>query len=305
MDDRAPDLTVVELGPDQLGLAAPLYADAPADRAYIDAVFERRSAGRIFVDRLDAPRAALMARSYEYFVAGEPVPALRRFIAEAPAEPDVFRFFYGYVSFADAWADALAEDAPTLEAIGRRTFVFDPADQPSLSGWRGRLPDGVALVPLDADLAERVDGELDEVIGLMWGSYATFAEHGFGTVAVDTASGRLLSVCAAFGRSDAEANLGVGTHPDHRRRGLATLCCRAAIAQTLDRGLTPTWDCDEANPPSAALALALGFTELPSFIELAYPLRAKPTPSTGLWRPEPGEGGSTRWNRAWGGSPSS
>jgi RimJ/RimL family protein N-acetyltransferase len=296
MDDPAA-LTVVELGPDQLGRAAPLFAGAAADRAYLDAVFEGRSPGRIFVDRLDRPRAALMARSYEYFVAGEPVPALRRFVAEAPAEPDVFRFFYGYVSFDDAWGAALREDAPTLEPIGRRTFVFHPADRPAVSGWRGRAPDGVDLVPLDADLARRADDELDEVIGLMWDGYDGFAEHSFGTVAVDTPTGRLLSVCAAFGRSDAEANLGVGTHPSHRRRGLATLCCQAAIERTLDLGLSPTWDCDQANPPSAALALSLGFTELAPFVELAYPLRAKPAPSTGLWRPEPGDGGATVWHR--------
>ena len=297
MDDHGRHSTVVELAPEQIGLAAPLYADAPAARAYIGAVFEGRSPGRIFVDQVDQPCAALMARSYEYFVAGEPVPSLRRFIAEAPAEPDVFRFFYGYVSFDDAWVAALREDAPTLEAIGRRTFFFHAENRLSAVGWRDRVPDGVDVVPLDADLAERADAELDEVIGLMWDGYARFAEHGFGTVAVDTASDRLLSVCAAFGRSRTEANLGVGTHRDHRRRGLATLCCRAAIERTLDLGLSPTWDCDELNPPSAALARSLGFTELPPFVELAYPLRDKPAPSTGLWHPTPGDGGSTVWRR--------
>lgn len=297
MNDHEPHLTVVELGPDQLALAAPLYAGAPADRAYLDAVFQRRSPGRVFVDRLDRPRAALMARTYEYFLAGEPVDALRRFVADAPSEPDVFAHVYGYVSFVDAWVAALREDAPTLETIDRRTFVFHPAGRPAVSGWREAAPPGVALLPLDAALAHRADDEVDEVIGLMWGGYAAFAEHGFGTVAVDVASGTLLSVCAAFGRSATEANLGVGTHPDHRRRGLATLCCRAAIEQTLDLGLSPTWDCDEANPPSAALARSLGFTELPTFVELAFPRRGKPTPSTGLWHAEPAEGGATTWWR--------
>ena len=298
MDDHDPRPTVVELGPGQLALAAPLYADAPADRAYLDAVFQGRSPGRLFVDRIERPRAAMMARTYEYFLAGEPIDALRRFVADAPSEPGIFEHLYGYVSFADAWVAALREDAPTLETIGRRTFVFHPADWPTLAAWREAGPPGVALLPLDADLARRADDELDEVIGLIWGGYAAFAEHGFGTVAVDAASGKLLSVCAAFGRSGTEANLGVGTYPDHRRRGLATACCRAATEQTLDLGLSPTWDCDEANPPSAALARSLGYTERPGFVELAFPRRAKPTPSTGLWHAEPAEGGATIWRRS-------
>ncbi len=298
MDHARTSPTVVELAPAQLARAAPLFADAPADRAYLDAVFQGRSPGRIVVDRLDDPQAALMARTYEYFLAGEPVPALRRFVAEAPAEPGIFEHVYGYVGFADSWVAALVADAPTLEAIGRRTFVFRPASRPAVAGWRERTPDDVALLPLDADLARRADDELDEVIGLMWGGHDAFAAHGFGTAAVDATSGRLLSVSAAFGRSDAEANLGVGTHPDHRRRGLATLCCQAAIEQTLDLGLSPTWDCDVPNPPSAALALSLGFTELRPFVELAYPRRGKPTPSTGLWHAESAEDGATIWRRS-------
>ena len=298
MDTDDTTTTVVELGPGEVGMAAPLFAGAWADRAYIDAVLEGRAAGRVLVDRLEGPRSALMARSYEYFLAGEPVAAMRRFVAEAPAEADVFRFLYGYVSFDEAWVEALREDAPTLGTIGRRTFVLDAARWAGIAGRRAELPAGIALAPLDAELARRADEELDEVIGLMWGGHAAFAEQGFGTVAVESATGRLVSVCAALGRSDAEANLGVASHPAHRRRGLASLCCRAAIGQALALGLAPTWDCDAANPPSAALARSLGFRELASFVELAYPRRGAPTPSTGLWTSAPGEGGSTVWRRA-------
>lgn len=297
MDDRRAPLTVVELAVEQLGRAAPIFAGAPADRAYLDAVFEGRSPGRVFVDRLERPRAALMARTYEYFLGGEPAAAMRRFVADAPEEPDVFAFVYGYVSFDAAWVAALREDVPQLEIIGRRTFVLDAERWTEVLQQRWEAPEGIVLMPLDAGFARRADDELDEVIGLMWGGYEAFSQHGFGTAAVDTATGRLVSVCVALGRSSTEANLGVGTHPAHRRRGLASLCCRAAIVQALALGLTPTWDCDEANPPSAALASSLGFRELPGFVELSSPRRGTPTPSTGLWAGEPGAAGSTVWRR--------
>lgn len=50
----------------------------------------------------------------------------------------------------------------------------------------------------------------------------------------------------------------VCTHPDHRRKGLATIVCAALILYCLDRGKYPNWDA--ANLNSVALAQKLGYT---------------------------------------------
>lgn len=49
-------------------LAQSCFADAWFDRAQIDAVFDDRQPGRIFVDDPDHASAALLCRTYGYFV---------------------------------------------------------------------------------------------------------------------------------------------------------------------------------------------------------------------------------------------
>ncbi|MDQ2682541.1 MAG: GNAT family N-acetyltransferase, partial [Chloroflexota bacterium] len=94
-----------------------------------------------------------------------------------------------------------------------------------------------------------------------------------------------------------EANAGVVTAPAYRRRGLATICARAFVEMAHERGLVATWDCDEANPASAALALRVGFIEGEPFNEWAFPERAKPVGVAGLWTVAEGTDGMRIWRR--------
>jgi hypothetical protein len=68
--------TIYELPPALFSRAAPVFASAWCDQPYLDAVLHGKDTGRIFVDDAEHPTAALMTRSYEYFVGGEPVAAL-------------------------------------------------------------------------------------------------------------------------------------------------------------------------------------------------------------------------------------
>jgi predicted GNAT family acetyltransferase len=51
----------------------------------------------------------------------------------------------------------------------------------------------------------------------------------------------------------------VETHPDHRRRGIATACSAKLILECMERGLYPSWDA--ANRISVHLAEKLGYRE--------------------------------------------
>ena len=285
---------VFELPADRPTAAEPLYREAWADRAYLDSVFEGISPARVFVDDPEQPQSALMCRTYEFYLGGEPTPSMERFLAEAPAEADVFGEFYGYVAFNDRWIAALdAAYGGRPNRIGRRSFTF-PADGRALvSGWQDRVLAGIEVRELDLAGAQQADDELDEVIALMWGGYEHFLSHGFGFAAFD--GPRMVSVTFTIGRSSREMNIGVVTDAAYRRRGLATLTSQATIERAIDLGLTSTWDCDTLNERSAALALKLGFVEGPPFIELELPQRAKPDQSTGLWTRERLDNGVVRW----------
>ena len=275
---------VYELHPDAFERAAPLFEAAWFDRAFIDAVFEGGQAGRLFVDHPERPTAALLARSYEYYVAGDSGPSeLRRFIADAPAEAGVFAELYGYVPLTAGWQAALLADTAALETIERREFKFELPTLPA--GALPPLPANIAIVPMDRALAERVDAGLGEHIGTFWGGYERFLGGGFGFCAMDGAA--IAGAAYAAGASRRHANISIVTVPSHRRRGLATLLAAAFIRRCLDRDLIPTWDADRDNEVSAALALRLGLREYPGFVQLSPPNSSKLALSQGRWEKEP------------------
>ena len=276
---------VYELHPDAFERAAPLFEAAWFDRAFIDAVFEGGQVGRLFVDRPDRPTAALLARSYEYYVAGDSGSGeLRHFIADAPAEAGIFADLFGYVPLTAGWQATLLADTPALETIERREFKFHSPEV--LVGALPALPPGIAIVSMDRALAERTDAGLGEHIGNFWGGYDRFLADGFGFCAMD--GGAIAGVAYAAGASRRFANISIFTVPPYRRRGLATLLATAFIRSCLERGLVPTWDADRDNEASAAIALRLGLREYPGFVQLS-PAHASRLPlSRGRWGDGPG-----------------
>lgn len=275
-------MQVYELSPARFELAAPLFVEAWYDRAYIDAVFEGSQVGRVFVDHAEQPTAALLCRTYDYFVAGDTgANTLRRFMADAPGEAEVFDTLYSYVPLGDSWRQALLQDhGARLEVIERRSFTFPAAAFGSLDPWQ-QLPEGTVVRQVDRALVERIDAELHEHIELLWGDYDRFLDNSFGFCTL--VGDELASVGIATGVSTRYSNISTSTAEPFRRRGLAAAGCAACIAESLRRGLVPTWDCDAPNLASAALATRLGFVEDGPFWELAAPGRAKLDTSHGLW----------------------
>lgn len=288
--------TVYQLDQSHAMIARPLFADATFDRVFVDAFFEARQPGTLFVDDPISPCGAVLCRTYDYFFAGEPVDGLRRFVADAPAESSVFGkiedlaaaklahviAMYGYVPMTQSWRDALLHDHHgELETIGRRAFAFHAERATELADWYARVPSGFTVVGIDAALAERIDAEIDELIGLFWGGYEAFGNGGFGVCAL--IADRIASAAYTIAVSDREVNIGIGVAEPFRRRGLATVLAQGCAARAFEMGLQPTWDCDVDNPASADLALKVGFTEKPSFAELAFPGRRGPSRTYGRW----------------------
>lgn len=287
--------TIYELTSNRFERARPLFCNSPADWAYIDAGLRGVQPARVFVDDPDEPTSSLMCRTYEYFVAGALDTAISAFIRDAAAEADVWPAFYGFVAVDAEWNDHLFELQPGLGCIGRRSFRFDPARIDSVRGAANRAPAGLRLAPLTAELAEMADREMPEIIGMFWGDYNRFAQHGFGALMMD--GDKAVSITYAVAVGGGEANVGVMTVPGYRRQGLAALCGQACIEMAHNRSLIATWDCDLLNTPSARLAQELGFVEGPRFQELAFPDRHKPEQSEGIWSREDAGNGLIHWTR--------
>ncbi len=289
-------LRVYDLPFSQFQLAAPLLRQAWFDEAYIEMVLEGIQPGRIFVDSLDHPAAALLCHPYEFYVAGDCSPGspLRRFIKDNPVEPDVFQGLYGYCGVGPAWETVLVEDSGgLLKLIPRRNFKFKrPAP---LLDWRALIPTHAVFQRIDADLAPQVDRDFHQSISRYWETHQNFLERSYGfCLLVD---GQIACLVDVPGISSHYANFSVATKKAYRRQGLALLTCTACIEHTLARGLMPTWDTDGPNLASAALALKLGFEEEAPFSQLSPEEGEKLALSKGLWSQAGRSDGIVTWAR--------
>ncbi len=261
-------MQVYELSQPLFSRVATLFAESWMDRAFIEGVFEDKAPGRIFVDDAEQPTAALMCRTFEYYVAGSPdAVALRRFMRDAPAA--VYGDFYGYVATNVPLARAIMADyGERLRVIARRGYAW-AGDVAALDRWRGPAEDGVTVRQLDRALAERMDQELGQMSGAFWSGYDRFLANGFGfcTMIGEEITG--VAYAAAVGGG--EANIDVMTAEPFRRRGHAARACTAFIDHCRANGLVATWDTDSDNQRSALLARALGFREDHPFAQLSTP----------------------------------
>jgi GNAT superfamily N-acetyltransferase len=269
-------LTIYELPSTLFERCKPLYAQAAFDVPAYDAVFEGRQPGRLFVDNAATPTAAIMCRTYDYFVAGSPDTPLRTFIKDAPEEAGVFQSLYSYVPLNEHWGQALQADVNLL-VIPRRNFHWDmrqPApDFP--------LPEGARIEQVNVENAKAVDAALPlPFMRMFWGSYAALYENGFAYYA---AQGKAVtSVVYAIAMSSTGVIVGVDTFEPFRRQGYGAAVSATFIRAALARGVQPIWDCDAANPPSAAMAERLGFVEHEPFMELRPPEWKLPM-TKGVW----------------------
>lgn len=289
---------IYELPRAQFDVAAPLFAETWMDGAFIWGAFEGLQEGRLFVDDPERPTAALLCRTFEYYVAGSAgARELRRFIVDAPGEVGVFGEMYGYLPTNVPMAQRLLDDHDgRLIVVARRNFRWeaDPTAVEALARWQSPATD-VTIVPIDRDLAERVDRDLDQMIGSFWGGYDRFIAAGFGFCAL--ADEQIVSVAYAAAVGGGEANIDIYTATAFRRRGLAARVSAAFIAHCQQHGLVPTWDTDSNNQPSANLARHLGCREGLPFTQFSTPGYTKLPESRGLWSATVLDDGITAWRR--------
>lgn len=92
-----------------------------------------------------------------------------------------------------------------------------------------------------------------------------YAQRGLGYCVLH--EGSLVAGASSYTVHNGGIEIEIATHPDYRRRGLATVCGARLILACLDRGWHPNWDA--ANPESAALAGRLGYAfshEYPAYM---------------------------------------
>ena len=86
-----------------------------------------------------------------------------------------------------------------------------------------------------------------------WNSRTDFLKNGVGVCVLDEKR-KALSICYSACLVDKVAEIDIVTHPEHRKSGFGQLVTHEFIRLSLERKITPSWDCFEDNRASVATA---------------------------------------------------
>ena len=216
--------------------------------------FLSRSEGEIWVDNARAPNAALLLHPFMAVIAGDPGCRDAKKLLAKIHLPKII------APTDSAW------DAPIKELFGekaiqapRTKFAEEPPNSRKVRAALKNIAAGYSIQSIDRKNIGKVLETFKDgagIIGLFWDK-KTFLRESFGYVAVDK-NGNLVSL-SIMGTPlhNGMFEIHTETHPDHRRKGLATATNAALITEAAKRKIIPLWDA--ANENSAKLATRLGF----------------------------------------------
>ena len=237
----------------------------------IKAAIEGNNPGRIYVDDVAHPRTAFALTVEGYLLAGDNSnaqtnEALRRLLKEQIFTGKVYVNGDWSLSLAvhpDTWEAKLPALIPTyeVEKIERyhylcRAVKFD---------WRKYVPEGYTVRRVDRTLLEDAQAfSLDAVrewmdINETWWTEENYLVKGVSFVVMW--EGKAVTWCTPDCVAGDRIDIGIFTHRDHRRKGLATVAVAATVEHCLSHGFSAVgWHCNAINEGSWKTAEKVGFT---------------------------------------------
>ncbi|QWU45717.1 GNAT family N-acetyltransferase [Bacillus sp. NP247] len=213
--------------------------------------------GSAWVDNLENPTVAQITVGIFVFYAGNPnVEEAKELLYNLPD-------FTLAIVDSNEWKERIerieAIHKGSIEKFKRFRFNKNPDDLD-----KGYIRDLLSTLPQDYEM-KRVDKNiaksssfhaLSEDFISQFDSIDDFIDRGVGYAILN--KGKVVSAATSFSVYDDGIEIEIASHPEHRRKGLATIVASALILDCLDRGKYPSWD--GANSESVELAKKLGYT---------------------------------------------
>ncbi|UCH32370.1 MAG: GNAT family N-acetyltransferase [Candidatus Bathyarchaeota archaeon] len=245
------------------------------------ATIEGNNPGRIFVDNTDNPRTALALTVGGHLLAGDhnnqkTNEDLRSFIAE--------QIFTGQVHVKssrsmfltlhpEVWEAKLQELIPTHDIIRRKRYHY--ACNRVAFDWRSNVPAGYRVCRIDRALLDDTRIVFPDSIRTwmnineQWGTVENFLEKGISFCVLR--GHEVVSWCTPDCAANRQIEVGIITHPEHRRKGLATVSVAATAEYCLSHGFYAVgWHCNELNTGSWKTAEKVGFNRDREYTEYFY-----------------------------------
>ncbi len=209
--------------------------------------------GTAWVDDLENPRVAQITVGIFVFYAGD--PSLKEAEELLVNLPD----YTLAIVKTDEWKNRIETvHKGSVEKFQRYKFENNPKhlDRNHIQNLLSTLPEGYELKKIDAALVKEPSlHELSEDFISQFDSAADFIDRGVGFAILN--EGQVVCGATSFSIYDDGIEIEVATHPDHRRKGLATIVSSALVLDCLDREIYPCWDA--GNSESSILAGKLGY----------------------------------------------
>jgi RimJ/RimL family protein N-acetyltransferase len=209
--------------------------------------------GKAWVDDLEHPTAAQIIVGIFVFYVGNPeTEAAEELLRNLPEHSLV-------IVETDEWKKRIeAVHKGSLDKFLRYQFHKNPEhlDKAHLQTFVESLPTGYELKKVDSAIANDPDFHaISEDFTAQFNSIDDYLERGIGYAVLHSEE----VVCGASSYSiyDDGIEIEIATHPNHRRKGLATVVAAAIMIDCLEQGKYPSWDA--ANQESAKLAEKLGY----------------------------------------------
>jgi GNAT superfamily N-acetyltransferase len=228
----------------------------PLFDGFEDSVLISCAEGRIGIcwcDDPDRPTSGVIEAGDFYFTAGDPAYAREAFEI-AKNNPEAV-----FMPASEGWIKALTELGEGIAATTRyRTAMpvsFDINELVKLADMSGFAD--YKLGPINEDCYEQaLKEEWSWAFVGNFPDYKDYVKNAFGCCI--THEGRLICAASCYSVYSGGVEVEIATHPDYRRKGLATIAGAAFIAECARRGLKAHWDA--ANTMSLKIASKFGYT---------------------------------------------
>jgi RimJ/RimL family protein N-acetyltransferase len=248
------------------------------------AIIEGNNPGWVFVDDLNAPRAALVwAQAIKgFYLVGDANSTA--FLQELDVytdqvlEPRLHDLGVAWfeISGDENWNPVIEHvfEKRNLESSQQWVYTLKPTKHKSVmqlnavGDCRVQRIDPHLLVDLSASNKKFLFSKLIQ----FWGSVDAFLNTGLGYVLVDGEEIASLC-CSGFVAGNIHA-IDIETEVSHRRKGYAKIVARAFVAECIEKHLQLHWDCMAENTASARLAEKLGFTRSHAYTLYSFSLQS-------------------------------
>ncbi|UTR13065.1 GNAT family N-acetyltransferase [Evansella sp. LMS18] len=209
--------------------------------------------GTAYVDDLENPTVAQIVVGIFVFYAGDP--------HTKEAEELLFNLpeFALVIVESDEWKNRVeAVHGSKVEKFQRYRFEKNPAhlNRVHFENILSSLPEGYEIKKVDKEIVNDPSfNELSEDFVSQFVSVDDFLNRGVGYALLH--EGKVVSAATSFSIYDTGIEIEIATHPQYKRKGLATITAAALILDCLDSGRYPSWDA--ANSESVELAKKLGY----------------------------------------------